>query len=95
MDTDKARIDALAARMERFASGQDCSLAAANVIEGEIAIIFPEDDELQELAEDLAQYQPEGGDHLYSEADLRPRMIKWCEAVQRRFGACRSETGPT
>jgi hypothetical protein len=82
--SEQSQVAALLERMERFARGEDCSLAAANFIEGEIATIFPEDDELQELAELLAQYRPGGGEFLWSEDDVRPRMTRWCEVLRQR-----------
>jgi hypothetical protein len=54
---DEVPVEMLIARTERFAHGGDCSLDAAREIEGGIATLFDEDDELQELADMLAQYR--------------------------------------
>jgi hypothetical protein len=78
----------LVARMEQFASGTDVSLVAANAIESAIILLFPEDEELQELADLLAQYRPGGGDHLYSEAEMRP----WVAAGRERVGLLGART---
>jgi len=67
--------------LESFSNGPNGSLHAAREIEGVIASSLPPDHPLQDLAEDFAQYRPGGGEHLYSEAQLLPKVA----AVLRRF----------
>jgi hypothetical protein len=71
--------------LRAFLAGKEeaISTEAANRIEGCIASSLPEDDELQELADSLAQYRPEGGDYLYSykamrlQVELALRTVRW------------------
>jgi hypothetical protein len=64
----------------------DVSVRAVGEIEGCIAELVGEDDELMEFAADLAQYRPEGGEYLYSYADMRPRAQAALDEVRRRLG---------
>jgi hypothetical protein len=66
-----SRIQAL---LEAFVAGPNRSLQAAREIEGAIADSLPPDHTLQELAEDFAQYRPGGGEGLYSEVQLLPKV---------------------
>jgi hypothetical protein len=61
----------------RFIDGPDRSISAANEIEGLIASNYPPEDPLQELAEDLAQYSPRGGNFLYSEEEMIRKITVW------------------
>jgi hypothetical protein len=83
-EDDNQRVSALLDRMERFVRGEDCSLAAANFIEGEIAALFPDDDEFEDLIHLLALYRPEGGPYLWDEATARPQMAHWCGVLRNR-----------
>ncbi len=65
---------------------EDRSLEAAHRIEGFIATSLPEDDELQEFADSLAQYRPEGGDYLYSYEQMRPLAQDALDLVRSRIG---------
>jgi hypothetical protein len=65
---------------------EDVSVRAAGEIEGCIAELVGEDDVLMEFADDLAQYRPEGGESLYSFADVRPRAQAALDEVRRRLG---------
>ena len=67
--------------LELFNRGPNRSLEAAREIEGVIASSLPPDHPLQELAEDFSQYRPGGGEYLYSEAELLPKIA----AFLRRF----------
>ncbi|MES2877759.1 MAG: hypothetical protein V4713_05000 [Pseudomonadota bacterium] len=67
--------------LESFSNGSNRSLQASREIEGIIASSLPPDHPLQELAEDFAQYRPGGGEYLYSEAELLPKVA----AFLRRF----------
>jgi hypothetical protein len=68
--------------LEVFVSGTDRSVKFANEIEGQIALEFPEDHPVQELAEELAQYRPGGGDFLISESEMLPIVAKWLARIQ-------------
>jgi hypothetical protein len=65
---------------------EDVSVRAAQEIEGCIAQLVDDDDELMEFADDLAQYRPEGGEYLYSYADMRPKAQAALNEVRRRLG---------
>lgn len=72
--TDEQSLSRIQDLLEAFAIGPDRSLQAAREIEGAIAESLPAQHALQELAEDFAQYSPGGGDRLYSEAQLVPKV---------------------
>jgi len=67
-----------------FVSRRDISLGTANKIESLIAVEFSEDDPIQELAEDLAQYTPGGGDYLFSEEQMVPRAAAWLARLREK-----------
>ena len=52
------RLDDLITLMERFVSGDAISLADARELEGLLLECTPEHPEFEDLADDLAQYQP-------------------------------------
>ena len=72
----------LHALLDAFEKGRSRSLQDAREIEGFIASHFPQEHPLQELAEGLAQYQPGGGDLLYSEAEILPRVSFWLQRIR-------------
>ncbi len=67
-------LEALKRLLVMFMAGgpEDISVEAANWIEEFFATSLTEDHELQEFADSLAQYRPEGGDYLYSYEQMRP-----------------------
>jgi hypothetical protein len=67
-------IDDLMTLMQRFVSGDAISVADANRLEGLLVELSAERPELEGLADDLAQYRLEGGDHLYDFAWMKPRV---------------------
>jgi hypothetical protein len=86
--TDAVQIlQALEHLLAQFTAGTEdaISVEAANRIEGYIAESLPEDDELQEFAESLAQYRPEGGDYLFSYTDIRAEAEIVLEKVRQRM----------
>jgi hypothetical protein len=61
--------------IERFVSGIDCSLDAANKIEVALDDSFPDDDYVQQTIEMLAMYRPGGGDFLFDTTTMTQRLI--------------------
>jgi hypothetical protein len=61
--------------IERFISGTDCSIDAANKIESALDDSFPDDDYVQQTIEMLAMYRPEGGEFLFDRTAIRQRLI--------------------
>ena len=62
--------------VNRFISGEDCSIAVANEIEVEIDDAFPEDEFMQDTVLMLASYRPGGGEYLYDEETIKDRLSK-------------------
>jgi hypothetical protein len=87
MNGDLQPLHELEQLLTRFLAGarEDISLEAANRIEGCIAGSLPEDDELQDLADSLAEYRPDGGEYLYSYKDMRPQAEYALQVVRRRI----------
>ena len=75
-------IDELIKLMERFVSGEAISLADAKKLEGLLLEAAPSLPELEDLADDLAQYQPGGGDHLYDFDQMKPRVAHHLAALR-------------
>ncbi|MHA6722889.1 hypothetical protein [Sphingomonas sp. RS2018] len=55
--------------LDRFVSGEDASLKAANRLEVLLEEAFPDDDVVQDRVGDLAQYRPGGGEFLFDEKE--------------------------
>jgi hypothetical protein len=66
----------LALLLDRFVTGEDVSLAAANRLEVLLSDAFPDDDLVQDRVDDLAQYRPGGGDFLFDEKEMRSRLSR-------------------
>lgn len=62
--------------IERFVSGADTSLEAANAIELSLEDAFPEDDYVQQTVEMLAMYRPEGGEFLFDTPAITQRLTE-------------------
>ncbi|WP_141395836.1 hypothetical protein [Sphingomonas spermidinifaciens] len=62
--------------IERFVSGAETSIEAANAIEFALDDAFPEDDYVQQTVEMLAMYSPIGGDFLFDTAEIRQRLAE-------------------
>lgn len=78
-------MDALITLMEQFVSGEAISVRDANRLEGLILEVVPEFPELEHLADDLAQYRPEGGDYLYDLAFMKSRVAFHLAALRARL----------
>lgn len=79
-------IDDLITLMERFVSGEAISLADAGKLESALLEWVEVHPELEELADDLAQYQPGGGEHLYDYASMKPRVAYYLRALRHGSG---------
>ena len=75
-------ISELITLMERFVSGDAISVAAANRLEGLLLELVPEHPEFEELADELAQYRPEGGDYLHDFEWMKPRVAHHLAALR-------------
>jgi hypothetical protein len=73
--------------IQRFVSGADTSIEAANEIEVALDESFPADDYVQETVEMIATYRPEGGEFLFNTAAIGQRLIKTMEHLHRRATA--------
>lgn len=80
--TGRTATDELITLMERFVSGEAISLADAQRLEGVILESAPAFPELEDLADDLAQYQPGGGDYLYDFEQMKPRVARQLAALR-------------
>lgn len=61
--------------IERFCSGADISLRAANAIEVALDEAFPDDERAHDVVLSLASYRPGGGDFLYDEQEVGRQMM--------------------
>jgi hypothetical protein len=69
--------------IQRFVSGADTSIDAANEIEVALDDTLPDDDYVQQTVEMLAMYRPEGGEFLFNTATIRQRLIETMEYLQK------------
>ncbi|BBB97592.1 MULTISPECIES: hypothetical protein [Bradyrhizobium] len=69
--------------VQRFVSGADTSISAANKIEVALDDGFPDDDYVQETVEMLAMYRPEGGEFLLDTATIRDRLIETMKRLRK------------
>jgi len=81
MDREES-IRLLIARMEAFLTGQSYSISSAQEIEGAIDELFSEDDEILELVDYLAQYEPHGGEYLFSYEQLKPKVAYFLDKLK-------------
>lgn len=77
-------ISELIVMIRRFLDGSDVSINLAKRIESAISDIFPEDDEVQDIAINMASYSPGGGDFMYSEEDLKPQLMRVLSRAKER-----------
>ena len=68
--------------IQRFVSGTDCSIEAADKIEIVLDDSFPDDDYVQQTVEMLAMYRPEGGEFLFDTIAMRRRLIETIEHLK-------------
>lgn len=66
----------LASLLDRFLTGEDVSMAAANRLEVLLSDAFPDDELVQGRVGDLAQYRPGGGDFLFDEKEMCARLSR-------------------
>lgn len=69
-------MDTLKQALERIVKDHDVSLAAARVLESEIARLHSEDERFEELEHILASYRPGGGEFLFDEKALERECIR-------------------
>ncbi|KRR23163.1 hypothetical protein CQ14_33450 [Bradyrhizobium lablabi] len=69
--------------IQRFVSGTDCSICAANKIEVALDDGFPDNDYVQQTVEMLAMYRPGGGQFLFDTIAMRRRLIETIEHLQK------------
>lgn len=69
-------MDELRELLERFISGKDVSVSAANRLEVLLDSAYPDDGFVQERVIDLASYRPGGGDFLLDEHQMRLRLTR-------------------
>jgi hypothetical protein len=62
--------------VQRFVSGVDTSIGAANEIEVALDDGFPEDDYVRQTVEMLAMYRPGGGEALFDAVAITERLIE-------------------
>jgi len=78
-------IDDLMTLMERFVSGEAIALADANRLESLLLEWTSEVPELEDLADDLANYRPGGGDYLYDFDQMKPRVAHFLASLRARL----------
>jgi hypothetical protein len=67
-------IDELITLMEKFVSGEAISVDDAGKLEGALLEWVEAHPELEDLADELAQYQPGGGGFLHDYSRMKPRV---------------------
>jgi len=74
-------------QLEAFVKGEEIAIETANEMEGDIIALFPDDHELIELAEMLAQYQPGGGEYLYSHDSIKTKAEHYLRILAEHINA--------
>jgi len=75
-------IDDLITLMERFVLGEAISVEDAGKLESALLEWIEVHPELEDLADDLAQYQPGGGDFLFDYARMKTRVLHYLRALR-------------
>jgi hypothetical protein len=70
--------------VQKFVSGADTSIEAANEIEVALDDGFPEDDYVQQTVERLAMYRPGGEEFLFGTAAIAERLIETMKHLRKR-----------
>lgn len=73
----------LNALLDHFINGDDISLTAAGRLELLLDDNFPDDEIVQNLVSDLARYRPGGGDFLVDADEMRLRLRRLRDHLQR------------
>ena len=76
----------LARRLEAFLSEYRCSVEDACHIESLLREHFAERRPFEELADQLAQYNPHGSDLLYDADTIRPQVEYCCRLLRGEAG---------
>jgi len=88
---DPMPIDDLIALMEGFVSGDAISLADAEKLEGLLREWAPEHPELEDLADDLAQYRPTSFPFLHDYSYMKPRVAHRLAVLRARLADLQSK----
>ena len=67
MNSNKKRVVEL---VKAFINGSDCSIDAAGKLEVLLNDAFPDNSEIQDLVIEIACYRPDGGQHLFNQAEM-------------------------
>jgi hypothetical protein len=78
------KVEGLITLMEDFVAGTAISLADAHRLEGVLLECVAEHPDLGDLADDLAQYHPGGGDFLFDYARMKPKVASSLQALRTR-----------
>jgi len=68
------RSDDIIPALNRFVSGEDISLPAANRLEGLLDEAYPNDEVIQDRVLNLAIYRPGGGEFLLDTREMQKRL---------------------
>jgi len=79
----KSVNEALIMQINKFISGEDISITAANVIEVWIDDAYPDDEMMQDVVLLLASYRPGGGEYLYNEKTIKNKLEKVLANIQK------------
>jgi hypothetical protein len=69
-------LDELRRLLRIFVNGVDRSIGLAGEIETRMRGLFPDDPRFEDFVDQLAQYQPGGGEFLYNDEQLLP-SVRW------------------
>ncbi|MBL8579133.1 MAG: hypothetical protein JNK47_18085 [Mesorhizobium sp.] len=78
--------DDLKQALERFLTGEDTTILAANHLEALLDAAYPDDEFIQEAVVALAQYRPDGGQFLYDTPELQRQLTKVRDYLRRNLG---------
>lgn len=70
--------------LNRFVSGEDTGLAAANSLEVLLDDAYPDDELVQSAVMDLAMYRPGGGPFLFDTPEIQRRLHRLRDYLSRR-----------
>ncbi len=71
-------------KLNRFIIGEDISLSFAKVIEGDLAELFDDSDEvIDNFLHDIAFYRPGGGAHLFDFDTILPKAKYALKHIQK------------
>jgi hypothetical protein len=62
--------------VDKFISGDECSISMSNIIEVALDDLFPNDAEVQDVVEALASYRSGGGEYLYDERQVIMKLVR-------------------